>query len=38
MIEAIFSGLEGSYATGEFDEETSFYFSIDDTNKTIRKL
>jgi putative sterol carrier protein len=35
MIEAIFSGLEGSYSSGVIDTETSFYFSIDDIKKTV---
>ena len=35
MIEAIFSGLEDSYSSGEIDEETSFYFSIGDIKKTV---
>ena len=35
MIETIFSGLEGSYSSGVIDEETSFYFSIDDIKKTV---
>lgn len=35
MIEAIFSGLEDSYNSGEIDEETSFYFSIEDVKKTV---
>ena len=35
MIETIFSGLEGSYAPGEIEAETSFYFSIDDIKRTV---
>ena len=35
MIAAIFSGLEGSYASGEIEAETSFYFSIDDIKRTV---
>jgi len=35
MIEAIFSGMEGQYSSGMIDEETSFYFSIEDIKKTV---
>ena len=35
MIETIFSGLEASYAAGEIEAETSFYFSIEDIKKTV---
>ena len=35
MIETIFSGLEGSYAPGEIEAETSFYFSIGDIKRTV---
>ncbi len=35
MIDTIFSGLEGSYAPGEIEAETSFYFSIDDVKRTV---
>jgi len=35
MIETIFAGLENSYSSGVIDEETSFYFSIDDIKKTV---
>lgn len=35
MIATIFSGLEASYASGEIDAETSFYFSIDDIKRTV---
>ena len=35
MIETIFSGLEGSYAPGEIEAETSSYFSIDDIKRTV---
>jgi putative sterol carrier protein len=35
MIATIFSGLESSYASGEIEAETSFYFSIDDIKRTV---
>jgi len=35
MIETIFAALENSYSSGVIDEETSFYFSIDDIKKTV---
>lgn len=31
----IFNTLEGSYKKGLFDVPTSFYFSVDDTRKTV---
>lgn len=35
MIEGIFSGLQESFVPSEVDEESSFYFSIDETKKTV---
>ncbi len=35
MIEGIFSSLPDNFISGEVDEETSFYFSIDETKKTV---
>lgn len=35
MIEAIFAELEGGYIQNEIDTETTYYFSIEDTKKTI---
>lgn len=35
MIETIFSCLEDSYSPAEIDEETSYYFSIEDIKKTV---
>lgn len=35
MSEAIFNTLQGSYQKGVFSVPTTFYFSIDDTKKTL---
>ena len=35
MIETIFANLGDSYIQNEIDTETTYYFSIDDTKKTI---
>lgn len=35
MVESIFSSLSNSYRPDEINEETSFYFSIDDIKKTV---
>ncbi len=35
MVEKIFSSLSNNYCPGEIDEETSYYFSIDDIKKTV---
>ncbi len=35
MIEEIFTGLEAGYSTGIINQETSYYFSVDDLKKTI---
>jgi len=35
MFEDIFKTLQGSYQKGVFNVPTTFYFSIDDTKKTL---
>ena len=35
MIEAIFAGMESAYSPGIVNQETSYYFSIDDLKKTV---
>ena len=35
MSEAIFRTLQGSYQKGVFNIPTTFYFSVDDTKKTL---
>ncbi len=35
MVENIFNGLQESYVSGVIEKETSFYFSIEDTKKTV---
>lgn len=35
MVEAIIAGLDKSYRPGVFQQQTTFYFSVDEVRKTV---